>query len=365
VRTGLIDAELGARSGTSLRARVARLRSKSWVIGQCAVAAGVSWWLAADVLGHRLPFFAPIAAVVSLGMSYGQRHRRVAEVTVGVALGILLGDVVTHLIGSGGWQMVLIVAVGMSVALLLDAGQLLVTQAAVQGIVVAALAPAPGGAFIRWTDALIGGAVALVAATVVPRAPLRRPREQAAVVVHKIAELLRTAADRVSDGDAEAALAALADARSTDELITELRAASTEGLSVVRSSPFRRRHGERQRRLADLVDPLDVALRNTRVLVRRVAVATHRGEPVPASYAALVRELADLADRVALELAEGRMATTVIEDLVALGRTTATVEHSDDLSAEVVLAQVRSIIADLLAVCGMDPLEATDAIPLR
>ena len=30
-----------------------------------------------------------------------------------------------------------------------------------------------------------------------------------------------------------------------------------------------------------------------------------------------------------------------------------------------ILAQVRSIIADLLAMCGMDPLEATDAIPLR
>ena len=139
---------------------------------------GVEWWFAADVLGHRLPFFAPIAAVVSLGMSYGQRHRRVIEVTVGVALGVLLGDAVTHLIGNGPLQMAFIVAAGMSIALLLDAGQLLVTQAAVQGIVVAALAPAAGGAFIRWTDALIGGAVALVAATVVPRAPLRKPRRR-------------------------------------------------------------------------------------------------------------------------------------------------------------------------------------------
>ena len=61
------------------------------MIGQCAIAAGVAWWLAADVFGHQLPFFAPIAAVVSLGMSYGQRQRRVAEVTVGVALGVLSG----------------------------------------------------------------------------------------------------------------------------------------------------------------------------------------------------------------------------------------------------------------------------------
>lgn len=362
----LPDADLMAqRSRTSLRARVARLRAKGWVIGQCAIAAGVAWWLAADVFDHTLPFFAPIAAVVSLGMSYGQRQRRVAEVTIGVALGVLLGDTTTHLIGSGGLQIMFIVAAGMSIALLLDAGQLLIIQAAVQGIVVAALAPAPGEAFLRWTDALIGGAVALVAATVVPRAPLRKPRDQAAVVVRKIAALLQCAADRLGDGDVDRALAMLRDARSTDVLIAELRAASEEGLSVVSSSPFRRRHGEHQRQLADLVEPLDVALRNTRVVVRRVAVANYRREPVPPSYAALMRDLAVLAERVADELVADRMATAVIDDLVALGRATADVEHSADLSAEVILAQVRSIIADLLALCGMDPLEATDMIPLR
>jgi uncharacterized membrane protein YgaE (UPF0421/DUF939 family) len=361
-----LDADLMTkRSRMSLRARIARLRAKGWVIGQCAIAAGVAWWLAADVFEHRLPFFAPIAAVVSLGMSYGQRQRRVAEVTMGVALGVLLGDTTTHVIGSGGLQIMFIVAAGMSIALLLDAGQLLIIQAAVQGIVIAALAPAPGDAFLRWTDALIGGAVALVAATVVPRAPLRKPRDQAAVVVRKIAELLRCAADRLGDGDVDRALEMLREARSTDVLIAELRAASEEGLSVVSSSPFRRRHGEHQRQLAELVEPLDVALRNTRVVVRRVAVACYRRESVPESYAALLRDLAVVSERVADELVADRMATAVVDDLISLGRATADVEHSDNLSAEVILAQVRSIIADLLALCGMDPLEATDMIPLR
>jgi uncharacterized membrane protein YgaE (UPF0421/DUF939 family) len=358
--------DFAARGRLSLRARVARLRSKGWAIGQCAVAAGVAWWLAAGVLDHHLPFFAPIAAVIALGTSYGQRQRRVLEITIGVAVGVFLGDLVTHLLGSGAWQIALIVGLGMSLIMLLfDAGPLLVNQAAVQGIVVSALAPPPGGAFLRWTDALIGGGVALVAATVVPRAPLRRPREQAAVVVRKIAELLRSSADRIGDGNVDLALAVLRDARSTDALIAELRAASAEGLSVVSSSPFRRGHSEQQRKLAELVEPLDVALRNTRVLVRRTAVASHRREPVPASYAALMRDLAVLSERVADELVADRMATAVIDDLVALGRATAEVEHSDDLSAEVILAQVRSIVADMLALCGMDPLEATDVIPLR
>ena len=78
------------RGRVSFRARRARLRSKSWHIGQCAVAAGVAWWLANDVFGHPNPFFAPIVAVICLGTSYGQRLRRVVEVTLGVAVGVFL-----------------------------------------------------------------------------------------------------------------------------------------------------------------------------------------------------------------------------------------------------------------------------------
>lgn len=351
------------RSRTSLRARVARLRSKSWQIGQCAVAAGVAWFIAADLLDHPTPFFAPIAAVVSLGTSYGQRHRRVAEVTLGVAMGVLLGDVLTHTLGSGGWQIGLIVGLAMTTALLLDAGALFVTQAAVQAIVIAALVPEPDQAFVRWTDALIGGAVALVAATVVPRAPLRRPREQAAVVVRRISALLRSSADRIEDGDAEAALRTLADARRTDPLIQELQAAADEGLDVVASSPFRYRHKGHVRRMAELVEPLDFALRNTRVIARRVAVACYRGEPVPAGYALFLRDLADVTDAMAEELGADRMAEAARDPLLRLGRASSTLERTSVLSAEVVLAGVRSLIADLLAVSGMDPLEATDAIP--
>jgi hypothetical protein len=155
----------------------------------------------------------------------------------------------------------------------------------------------------------------------------------------------------------------LNDARHTDELVVELRSAANEGLSVVRSSPFRRRHRGRVRAMAELVEPLDFALRSTRVLVRRVAVAAYRREPIPPSYATLLRDLAEIADAVADELGSGRDATAVRDRLVALARETSDVERSRDLSAEVVLAQVRSLVADLLAVTGMDPLAATDRIP--
>jgi uncharacterized membrane protein YgaE (UPF0421/DUF939 family) len=352
------------RGRTSLRQRRARLRAKAWQVAQCAIAAGIAWTIATDLLHHQRAFFAPVAAVVCLGTSYGQRLRRVGEVTVGVALGVFLGDMIIQVLGVGGWQIALIVTLAMSTALLLDQGNLLVTQAAVQAVVVATLLPYPGAALSRWTDALIGGGVALVAAAVVPRAPLRRPREQAGVIVRKISALLRAAAQSILDGEVDRALEVLRDARATDALIGELRAAADEGLSVVRSSPFRRRHRGRVRAMAELVEPLDFALRNTRVLVRRVAVAAYRREPIPASYAALLDDLADLTDAIAGELGAGRAATAVRDPLIEMGRATAHVERTHDLSAEVILAQVRSLVADLLAVTGMDPLAATDEIPV-
>jgi uncharacterized membrane protein YgaE (UPF0421/DUF939 family) len=354
---------LWERGRDSMQVRLARVSAKRWQIAQCAISAGVAWLIAADLLGHSTPFFAPVAAVVSLGTSYGQRLRRVAEVTAGVALGVLLADLLAIVIGSGWWQLVLVVTLSMTSALLITSGQTFVTQAAVQSIIISALVPAPSDAFVRWSDAVVGGCVALVAATVVPAAPLRRPRENAAKVVRKISALLRAAAEVMVDGVPSRALELLADARSTDYLIRELQDAADEGMAVVSSSPFRVRHRKDIRRMADLVEPLDRALRSTRVLVRQTAVAAYHHRHVPKSYSLLALDLADATDIVAEELAQDRMAVAAREPLLLVGEASGLVERAEALSAEVVLAQLRSVIVDLLLLTGLDQIESTEALP--
>jgi uncharacterized membrane protein YgaE (UPF0421/DUF939 family) len=351
------------RGRVSFSARAQRLRSKSWHIGQCAIAAGVAWYIAHDVVGHPRAFFAPVVAVLCLGTSYGQRLRRVAEVTVGVALGVFLADLLLALIGTGPWQVSVLVALAMSLTLLLNASVLFVNQAAVQGIVVVTVAAGTSYAYTRWLDALVGGAVALVAATVAPGTPLRRPREQASRVVRRIADLLRAGSASAEEGDVDRAFSVLADARSTDRLIRELQDAADEGLSVIASSPFRRRHSPDVRRMAELVEPLDRALRNTRVLVRRMAVSAYLHQPLPHGYALLCQDLADVVDQMADELADDEMAIGARVALLRMGEATSEVERVADLSADVVLAQIRSIIVDLLQITGMDVMEATDALP--
>ena len=362
-RLGDLGPRVWARGRLSMRQRLQRLRVRGWQIGQCAVAAGVAWLAASQLLGHSQPFLAPVAAIVCLGVTYGQRLRRVAEVTVGVALGVGIADLFIHWVGTGVWQIVVIVAVAMSAAVLLDAGNLLVSQAAVQSVIVAILLPNPDAGLSRWLDAVVGGAVALVAATVVPRAPLRRPREQAARIVRDLARLLRVATDSVEEGDVAHAVATLEDARATETALDDLRAAAREGLDVVRSSPWRRRHRPAVRRMASLVVPLDRAIRNTRVLVRRMVAVTRAGESVPESYLALVDRVADAADVIAEEFAAGRMPTAAGDMLADIAEQTAIQTLQGGLSAAVVLAQVRSIVVDLLQLTGLTADEARELMP--
>ena len=117
------------------------------------------------------------------------------------------------------------------------------------------------------------------------------------------------------------------------------------------------------RQVAELVEPLDLALRNTRVLVRRAAVAAHRHEPVPTGYAHLCSDLAACATLIADELEADRLPAAAQPALLEVAEGTAQVERSPELSAEVVLAQIRSITADLLRITGMGAVQSTDAIP--
>ncbi len=351
------------RAVRSTRARVGRIWAKGWHIGQASIAAGVAWVVALDVLHHEQPIFAPIVAVVCLGMSYGQRLHRVAVVTLGAALGVLVADVFVAFAGYGAWQITAVVAASMAIALFVEAGGMLVTEAAIQSIFVVTLAPPPGQLFSRWLDAVVGGAVALLAAAVVPAAPLRRPRVQAAKVAAAVALLLRQTGVAARDGDVARVAEVLGRARATEGLVRELEAAADEGLDVIATSPFLRHRSGQVRRVADLIEPLDRALRSTRVLVRRVVVATSEGERLPATYLKAIDDLAAAAEVVSHVLSDNASPEVARPPLLAVGAATAGLPRTGQLSVEVVLAQIRSVVVDLLQVTGLDVDAAVASLP--
>ena len=72
------------RSTTLARARLRNrgfaLRASAILIVQTSVAAGISWLIAQDLIGHGNAFFAPIAAMIVLGIAPGGHARRATEI---------------------------------------------------------------------------------------------------------------------------------------------------------------------------------------------------------------------------------------------------------------------------------------------
>src|SRR5215213_10996936 len=123
----------------SMRARLGRVRAAWRTIVQAALATVIAWAAAHELVGHARPFFAPVAAIVTLGVTLGQRSRRAVEVAAGVTLGIAVADLLALLIGTGTWQLLVIVLLAMTAAILLGSGTIFVTQAAASAVLVVTL----------------------------------------------------------------------------------------------------------------------------------------------------------------------------------------------------------------------------------
>lgn len=150
------------------------LRTRPWrrakesapPLALAAVAAALSWLIAHRLLGHPQPFFAPIAAAISLSTSRIQRSRRIAQMVVGVLVGILIGELLASALGTSTGALALIVFLTMLLAVLsgiglFGEGPMFANQAAASAILVVTL-HRHGTGSERAIDALVGGAVALV-----------------------------------------------------------------------------------------------------------------------------------------------------------------------------------------------------------
>jgi uncharacterized membrane protein YgaE (UPF0421/DUF939 family) len=355
--------ERTARAGKdSAERRLRRLRSRSFMIIQCAVTAGLAWLLADWLIGPR-PFFAAVAAIITLGFSFGQRWRRALEVSVGVAVGVGIGDLFVRFFGTGHWQIVLVCLIAMSIAVLLGAGTLMTTQAGVQAIIAITLFPDPAAGLSRWLDAVVGCVLALLVATIVPAGPIHKPSRLAAALLRDIAATLREAAGALRAGDVEAADTVLDRARRSEDQLEDLEEASREGVAVVRGSPFLRPRLQSVKAFAELYPGLDRVCRNLRVLARRTAIALWRSESVPAAYVDLLEQLADAAAFMSDEMDQQRLPARAKDVLAEVGAATSRLPIHESLSAVVILAQIRSMTVDLLELTGLSPAEARQLIP--
>lgn len=349
-----------------LRDRLALLGSHRLLIVQLCVSASVAWLVATELIGHKQPFFAPIAAVVSLAGGVGHRRRAVVELVVGVAMGIGIGELLISVIGRGTWQLALVVGIAAVVSVSSGLGRMALLQAVNSAILLTAVVPAAGATGIpalnRFVDALVGGLVGLVVLALLPSNPVRDLERGADRVLMTLAGLLDTLAVGVRWGDAGPAWTALQEARALQPEIEALSGTLTSANEVSRVSPLRWRQRGHVHLYGSTWQYIDYAVRDARVLSRRVETMLRRGVAVPDGFEGAVTDLAGAVRIFASRLSKrDRFDEDVVQLLVDIAHVATTGLRDDaPLSAVAAVAQVRAMAADLLFATGLTALDVDE-----
>jgi uncharacterized membrane protein YgaE (UPF0421/DUF939 family) len=345
--------------------RVDRVRTAWLAIIQTGVAAGVAWALARLIVGQPAPFFAPAAAVITLGLARGQTRSRSVELTVGVAIGLGIADIVRHLVGVGPIQIGAVVSLTVAAALLVGAGMVLVNQSVITAVLVMALPTSgQGAAPDRFFDAVIGSAVALAfSQLVLHRDPARIVGRAIEPTLTEFASALRAVGDALSLERLPLALDGLNRMRGLDPRIAALYDSLAMAREASLLSPARRRVRGQLEPYDDAARHIDYAVRNSRVLARNAATAVRTHVAVSTDLIGAIEGLAAVVDALEHQLAgNGDANDTQRLAVEAAAKATGVLEHHHDLRSSVLIGQVRATAVDLLRASGLDAASARTAI---
>lgn len=357
------------RTALLLRARLRqgsnRVRAAFVPVLVASGAASLAYVVSHYVVGHEYPFFAPVAAWVCLGFSSNRDIRKVGELGVGVAIGVLLGELVVLWIGNGWWQVGLVLAASALLARFVDRGPMLTTQAGVQAMVIIGLPPGAGttGPFDRWVDAVVGAAVAFAVAALIPGDPRALPRRAASDALAEFAASLDLIAQALRSRDAEDLETALVRVRASEPALQEWHSAAESAVAVARVNAVQRRFLPEIRNLQDGSVYTDRAVRSVRVLTRR-ALATPLAEHDVAAVAGVVERFGAGCGVLASAVSGGIdafVAREILEEVA--GRLDPYEFGEGDWHVQSLVLLLRSPVVDMLQAAGEDPARARTLLP--
>jgi Fusaric acid resistance protein-like len=341
---------------------VERVRTYAWPLLQQAIAAALAWVIAVHLGHHGHPFFAPIAAVVSLNAPMGERGGNTLRLLEGVVIGILVGELAVGTLGSTTGALLLGIWVSTLIARALGGTAVSVAQAAAAAILTIAIADGHAGPD-RLIDALIGGGVALVFSQVIfPPEPVRLLRQAEGEAVNGVADGLELTANAIDDDDPALRERALDGVRRIRDQMVDL-ARTRRASPRVASRSTTRSQLDPVVKETENAGQLDLLASSAVGVIRGGAAADRDGiklvAPSIRQLASVLRELArDPGDRTHRQRAADS-ALKVARELQADGRVRAPALGSG-LAA--MIASVRAVAADTMIYAGVAQDDATAAI---
>lgn len=333
------------------------------------IAAGVSWGLASWLFQAERPYFAPLAAILTLQVTVAESVSRGLQRIFGVIGGILLAFVFSRWLGVHSWSIGLTVFFALAMATRLRLGAQGIPQVAISALLVMSVGAAAGYARARALDTLVGAAVAiLINALVVPP----DYTEEAAAALHLLASALAGALgdigqDVLTGLDLNEAGHDLARARDVDQALHRARSGIRRAEESLKWNLLLRHRRVRLEHLRVAITVLDHACTQVRGIARTLFITLHRDVTATAeswpgamaedlaalftvmatalkTFAALVQtEERSHAGRLEAVLAEaGRLRYKITGSVEAMAR-----HWMGGMSKGMILLDVASVVSDL------------------
>lgn len=330
---------------------------------QITVAVVISYSITHFGLGHAIPVLAVTVTITSLGLTRDARPRRVAESLLGIVLGVTVAEGIGLLVGSGVWQLAIVLLVVFVVGRFANPNPQFAVASAIPSAIVM-LIPNPSGPFSRVLDAVIAGVVALLVTALIPRAPGRAAARDRRTVFGVLTESTESVARSLADGDEAAGELALSRLRRAQPTLDAWRLSLDTAIAVARISPWLRGRMPDLRREARALDAVDLAIRHLRTISRRTQYLVRDGVARPgladavATVASGIRLLGD-------ELQDPQAAGAARSLLTGLARRLdpGVLLPGAGIADATLLLLLRPLVVDLLVGTGLPAEETRDLLP--
>ena len=266
-----------------------------------AVAAALAWIVSVGLFGHHRPVFAAVSAIVCLAPGLPNHGRQAVGLILGVATGILVGELALLLPDTYPLLRVSFVAF---FAILVAAGYGLAPvvpiQSGVSAVLVLALGPASAGT-VRLLDVIAGTGIGLLFSQVLLTPdPVRLLDDAAADLLARLRAAFGAAATALDAGDAARAQAAVESFSGAHTSLAALTGAIDTARSAARWSLRGRLAARRVLPDADRYDRRAARLYASSLLFGSALAATmSRGTPPPPELLPRLRHLIALTDPAA------------------------------------------------------------------
>ena len=219
----------------------------------------------------------------------------------------------------------------------------------------------------------MGSVCALLILMILPRDPRRTPMADLGKLLNELSGVLQECGRAVSTSDSTLAFHALIRARATQPLMDALPAALDLAREVATLAPAHRRHRSDIGRLVVTAEKTDLAVRNARVLARRLttvidnAALSDRGVETVAGLLTELSEAVDALGHAVLEPTESGYSRAISRAKRELSDCAARLDpkslHVSGMQGEGMVLLLRPLVVDLLEATGTLHEDAVALLP--